>query len=233
MGMPSPYGRGTVTSRSHPPRWVDGREQTEPSDRRVLGPRSRQDGAALGPIPTAIDLPPRTPLESLASLGRTRGPGGLAVLPPANRTAGVPPGSARVLIVLHNAVQLPPHEPLARRDTVLGAKANGFSGNITRQIRAGTDVWKFRYRLPSGKDSTKVLGKIWEGRGRPPAGHLTEMQARFAAHAFFDAHADVRPETDNCCATPWPRSWRSVGSANLRAGRLTVTRASLHISRSV
>jgi integrase len=71
------------------------------------------------------------------------------------------------------------------------AKNGSVSGSVTRQKRARGDVWELRYRLLSGKDSTKVLGKVWGGRGRPAAGYLTATQANAAAQTFLDEHADV------------------------------------------
>jgi hypothetical protein len=74
------------------------------------------------------------------------------------------------------------------------AKNGSLSGSVTRQSRARGDVWELRYRLPSGKDSTKVLGKVWSGKGRPAAGHLTRSQAIAAAQTFLDEHAEAAPE---------------------------------------
>lgn len=74
------------------------------------------------------------------------------------------------------------------------AKNGSLSGSVTRQSRARGDVWELRYRLPSGKDSTKVLGKVWRGKGRPAAGFLTESQAHAAAQAFLDEHSSAAPE---------------------------------------
>jgi integrase len=55
-------------------------------------------------------------------------------------------------------------------------------------------VWVLRYRLPSGKDSRKVLGKAWLKASRPHAGFMTETQARAAAQRFLDDHACAAPE---------------------------------------
>jgi integrase len=55
-------------------------------------------------------------------------------------------------------------------------------------------VWVLRYRLPSGKDSRKTLGRAWTKASRPPAGFMTESQALTAAQRFLDAHADSVPE---------------------------------------
>lgn len=45
-------------------------------------------------------------------------------------------------------------------------------------------VWVMRYRLPSGKDSSKVLGAAWTKRGRRPSGYLTKGEALLKAEAF-------------------------------------------------
>lgn len=55
-------------------------------------------------------------------------------------------------------------------------------------------VWVLRYRLPSGKDSRKLLGGAWLKASRPPAGFMTETQARAAAQRFLDDHASSTPE---------------------------------------
>ena len=55
-------------------------------------------------------------------------------------------------------------------------------------------VWLMRYRLPSGKDSRKVLGLAWMKKGRPAAGYLTEAEALLKAEAFAAEHAGATPE---------------------------------------
>jgi integrase len=54
-------------------------------------------------------------------------------------------------------------------------------------------VWVMRYRLPSGKDSRKVLGTAWTGRGRPPAGYLSQSDAVLKAQAFAADHSSDAP----------------------------------------
>lgn len=56
-------------------------------------------------------------------------------------------------------------------------------------------VWVMRYRLPSGKDSRKVLGPAWTKKGRPPRGYLTEGEALIKAQAFADEHSTDTPST--------------------------------------
>lgn len=55
-------------------------------------------------------------------------------------------------------------------------------------------VWVLRYRLPSGKDSRKTLGKAWLKTSRPAAGFITEAQANAVAQRFLDEHASTVPE---------------------------------------
>jgi integrase len=50
-------------------------------------------------------------------------------------------------------------------------------------------VWVMRYRLPSGKDSRKVLAPAWTRKGRPPHGYLTEVDALVKAQAFAAEHS--------------------------------------------
>jgi integrase len=66
-------------------------------------------------------------------------------------------------------------------------------------------VWVMRYRLPSGKDSRKVLGPAWTKKGRPPHGYLTESDALVRAEAFAAQHSTV------------PRSSRGTFRAGLDA----------------
>jgi len=55
-------------------------------------------------------------------------------------------------------------------------------------------VWLLRYRLPSGKDSRKTLGKAWLKASRPPASFMTKAQAEAAAQRFLDDHATTLPD---------------------------------------
>jgi integrase len=56
-------------------------------------------------------------------------------------------------------------------------------------------VWIMRYRLPSGKDSAKVLGPAWMKKGRPAAGYLTESEAHARAELFAGEHStDTRDD---------------------------------------
>src|ERR1700685_1409003 len=50
-------------------------------------------------------------------------------------------------------------------------------------------VWVMRYRLPSGKDSRKVLGPAWTKRSRPPSGYLTRPDALLASEMFAAEHS--------------------------------------------
>jgi integrase len=49
-------------------------------------------------------------------------------------------------------------------------------------------VWIGRYRL-AGMDSSKVIGKAWTKRSRPPAGYLTQVGAEEALQKFLQAEA--------------------------------------------
>jgi integrase len=62
-----------------------------------------------------------------------------------------------------------------------------------RGKRRSTPVWELRYRLPSGKDSRKVLGRAWLKSSRPAVGFMTRTQAESAAQTFLDRHADDSP----------------------------------------
>ena len=56
-------------------------------------------------------------------------------------------------------------------------------------------VWVMRYRLPSGKDSKKVIGLAWKKKGRPPQGFLTEADALLEAEAFAAEHSADVPDS--------------------------------------
>ncbi len=55
-------------------------------------------------------------------------------------------------------------------------------------------VWIMRYRLASGKDSSKVLGLAWTKKGRPPRGYLTDGEARVKAETFAAQHSADTPD---------------------------------------
>jgi hypothetical protein len=55
-------------------------------------------------------------------------------------------------------------------------------------------VWVLRYRLPSGKDSRRTLGKAWLKASRPPANFMTRAQAEATAQRFLDEHATTLPD---------------------------------------
>ena len=59
--------------------------------------------------------------------------------------------------------------------------------------RRPSPVWVMRYRLPSGKDSKKVIGLAWKKKGRPPHGFLTEADALLEAEAFAAEHSADGP----------------------------------------
>ncbi|HTB49850.1 MAG TPA: site-specific integrase [Solirubrobacteraceae bacterium] len=53
-------------------------------------------------------------------------------------------------------------------------------------------VWLMRYRLPSGIQSERVLGKAWTKRTRPPEGYLSEGQAIALKEQFLADHSSSR-----------------------------------------
>ena len=55
-------------------------------------------------------------------------------------------------------------------------------------------MWPLRYRLPSGKDSRKTLGKACLKASRPPANFMTKAQAEATAQRFLDEHASSLPD---------------------------------------
>ena len=66
------------------------------------------------------------------------------------------------------------------------------SSTIKGKPRNGGPVWEARYRLPDGKDSTKVIGPAWQKRGRPAEGHFTQATAEAWLRTFLtEAEAAV------------------------------------------
>ncbi|HWK26343.1 MAG TPA: site-specific integrase [Solirubrobacter sp.] len=59
------------------------------------------------------------------------------------------------------------------------------SSTVKGKPRKGGPVWEARYRLPNGKDSTKVIGPAWRKRGRPPEGYFTQATAEAWLRAFL------------------------------------------------
>ena len=55
-------------------------------------------------------------------------------------------------------------------------------------------AWVLRYRLPSGKDSRKTLGKAWLRASRPPANFMAKAQAEAAGQRFLDEYATSLPD---------------------------------------
>jgi integrase len=62
------------------------------------------------------------------------------------------------------------------------------SGHIFRRSRASGDRWMAKWRDAAGQHQ-RVLGKVWEGRGKPAGGHLTK---RGAQQALDEILADAR-----------------------------------------
>src|SRR3954452_24659786 len=66
------------------------------------------------------------------------------------------------------------------------------SATVKGKPRKGGPVWEARYRLPDGKDSTKVIGPAWEKRGRPQEGYFTRGTAEAWLRQFLtDAEAKL------------------------------------------
>lgn len=75
-------------------------------------------------------------------------------------------------------------------------KRKGYlSGSVTLATkRRNEPVWELRYRIPSGKQSSHVLGKAWQGAGRPRDGYLTLAQAQVLGQRFLDDHSGSVPD---------------------------------------
>jgi integrase len=52
------------------------------------------------------------------------------------------------------------------------------SGHLRTVSQKRADVWEVKIRPPHGKQFTKVLGKVWNGRTKAPEGYLTKTQAQ-------------------------------------------------------
>jgi integrase len=51
------------------------------------------------------------------------------------------------------------------------------TGHLRLVERKRGDRWYARYRLPDGRQTMKLIGRAWEGKGRPPDGYFTERMA--------------------------------------------------------
>src|SRR4051794_22096590 len=66
------------------------------------------------------------------------------------------------------------------------------SATVRGKPRKNGPVWEARYRLPDGKDSTKVIGPAWQKRGRPEVGYFTQATAEAWLRRFLiDAEAKL------------------------------------------
>jgi integrase len=75
------------------------------------------------------------------------------------------------------------------------------SGHVFLVDRKAGPQWYAKYRLPSGKQLQKRLGPAHTGRGRCPAGHLTERTAKEALDAILtDARRGTRQTHDEQAA---------------------------------
>src|ERR1700730_14954433 len=62
------------------------------------------------------------------------------------------------------------------------------SGHVFRRERKSGDRWMAKWRGGGGPHQ-RVLGKVWSGRGKPAAGHMTK---RGAQHALDEILTDAR-----------------------------------------
>jgi integrase len=72
-------------------------------------------------------------------------------------------------------------------------------GRVTGSIRLAKgkrgDVWYAHYRLPSGRQVQKRLGRAWQESGRPPTGYYTKRLAEAALRSLLvDAERGVTPD---------------------------------------
>jgi hypothetical protein len=76
----------------------------------------------------------------------------------------------------------------------------GVSGHVYRRAERG-GRWYAKYRLASGKQTEKVLGPNWKGRGRPPAGHFTRKTAKDELVRILDRAQEEAPYKGDTGAT--------------------------------
>ncbi len=62
--------------------------------------------------------------------------------------------------------------------TTAALRPQPVSGHLLRKPRASGQRWHARWRDAAGVQHERVLGRVWTGRGRPAAGHLTKQGAR-------------------------------------------------------
>jgi integrase len=59
------------------------------------------------------------------------------------------------------------------------------TGHLVRYEGKRGSSWYARLQLPDGRRKNVVIGRVWRGKGRPPAGHLTRRQADAALRALI------------------------------------------------
>ena len=112
----------------------------------------------------------------------------------------------------------------AQKSSYLSASVH-LSTRTNGRPRRGGPVWVMRYRLPSGKDSRRVIGPAWTKRGRPERGYFTRVTAEAAMREFLAQHADDKPGVimpsfdamaaawlEHCTRTIRPSTQRSYAS---------------------
>jgi Phage integrase SAM-like domain len=67
------------------------------------------------------------------------------------------------------------------------------SGHLRRVARQSGDRWRVKWRDAAGVKHKKVLGRVWTGKRRPPAGYLTKGQARRVFDELLVEARSVRP----------------------------------------
>jgi hypothetical protein len=90
-------------------------------------------------------------------------------------------------------------------------------------------VWFAKYRLPDGRQVKQRIGPAHAGRGRPPAGAVTEQTAKARLHDVLDrADAQMLPDgarlavTFREAAEKWLRCACVLPRCGPRRGRIQV-----------
>ena len=88
------------------------------------------------------------------------------------------------------------------------------TGHVFLVDRKAGPQWYAKYRLPSGEQLQQRLGPAHTGRGRCPAGHLTERTAKDALNAILaDARRGTRHRHDEQAAAV---TFQDAAAENLR-----------------
>ncbi len=69
------------------------------------------------------------------------------------------------------------------------------SGHVFLKKRQSGARWYAKYRTPDGRQIQKALGHDWQGKGRPPTGHLNRRMAEAELRALLtDAGRGLGPQ---------------------------------------